>query len=342
MSEHPPPPSLPQKDAMLDAVTQLASAGALTRAEILAAYERGAKGTAHDARTHTKLLSELLYAVGGIIVLAGMTVLVAQNWSALSDVSQIAITLGSAIAAFIAGVLLTMSPNTEKIGSIFFLLSGLLAPVGIMITMVHGGYSPRTSGAQAVLSGILLLTYGLGRVALRQTLLTVFGILFGTWFFYAAATWLARQAVAFPNITTYYESLTLVAGLSHLFLGYALRKTRDRGLTELLYLTGLVAFLGAALALGGFAPNQSTPWELLFPGIVTGTALLSIPLKSRIFLFCSALYLVSYVFKITAEYFSDSFGWPLALVLVGFSIIGTGYATWALHRKYFAAGPRVR
>ncbi len=47
-----------------------------------------------------------------------------------------------------------------------------------------------------------------------------------------------------------------------------------------------------------------------------------------------SLFLGGYLAKITGEYFSDSLGWPLALVLVGFMLMGVGYLTFRLKRTY--------
>ena len=77
-------------------------------------------------------------------------------------------------------------------------------------------------------------------------------------------------------------------------------------------------------------------WELLFPGIVFAIMFLSIPLKSRSFLIVGAGYLMAYLEKITSEYFSEGLGWPLALIILGFAIIGVGYYAYHLNKKYLA------
>ena len=47
-----------------------------------------------------------------------------------------------------------------------------------------------------------------------------------------------------------------------------------------------------------------------------------------------SLYLMGYIMKITAEYFSDSLGWPVSLVLVGFALIAIGYATFMMNQRF--------
>ena len=95
-----------------------------------------------------------------------------------------------------------------------------------------------------------------------------------------------------------------------------------------------MGFLGAALALGGWSPQQNIFWELIFPGLVFGIIFLSVYLKNKSFLVFGALYLMAYIIKITSEYFSQSLGWPLALVLAGFMLMGIGYFAFYLNQKY--------
>ena len=75
-------------------------------------------------------------------------------------------------------------------------------------------------------------------------------------------------------------------------------------------------------------------WEILFPGIVFGVVFLSVYLKSKSFLVFGSIYLMAYILKLTKEYFADSMGWPLALVISGLLLIGIGYAAFALNKKY--------
>ena len=41
-----------------------------------------------------------------------------------------------------------------------------------------------------------------------------------------------------------------------------------------------------------------------------------------------------YILKITSEYFTEGLGWPLALVLAGLAMIGVGYVSLSVSRKY--------
>lgn len=322
---------------ILTEVRRLAAAGALTREKLLAAYEgdvpRAPAAPTTQRRVH---VAEILYFIGGTIVFLGVVVLVSQNWDVLSAFTQIIVTLGSSIAAFVVGTLFSQYPRLRRVGTAFYLLSALLAPLGLSVTFGHAGYAPARSAVQSAQSGILFIGYFLGRLLLRRQIFTFFSIVFGTWLFYSFLTWVVRGAESFYDTLRFYEYLTLVAGLTFLLLGYGFRNTADVALKGPLYGFGLFGFFSAALALGGWTPNQHVVWELLFPGLVFGSMFASIPLRSRAFLILGALFLIAYISKITAEYFQQSIGWPFALVLIGLSLIAVGYATYALHRKYLA------
>jgi len=128
----------------------------------------------------------------------------------------------------------------------------------------------------------------------------------------------------------------LCAGLVYGFLGYAFKDTSQRALTGALYGFGAFYFLGAALALGDWNPHQNIFWELAFPGLVFGVMFLSVHLKSKAFLTFGSLYLMAYIMKITTEYFKDSLGWPLTLVVTGLGLIAIGYLHVNLKQRYLS------
>jgi len=128
----------------------------------------------------------------------------------------------------------------------------------------------------------------------------------------------------------------LVAGLTYVVLGYYFCNTNKKEMTGFLYGFGVFAILNAALVLGGWEPEQYIFWELIYPALVFGVIFLSIYLKSKSFLVFGAMYIMIYIIKITAEYFTDGLGWPLSLVLMGLALIAIGHVTYSLNRKYFS------
>ena len=132
----------------------------------------------------------------------------------------------------------------------------------------------------------------------------------------------------------FFEYRMLVAGISYLLIGYAFAKNEKAPLSGFLYSFGILGFLGAAFALGGWSPTQNVFWELIFPGLALGTLFMSVYLKTRSFLTFGSLFLMIYILKITGEYFTSGLGWPLSLVLAGLMLIAVGYLYVYLKKKY--------
>lgn len=63
---------------------------------------------------------------------------------------------------------------------------------------------------------------------------------------------------------------------------------------------------------------------------------ISTKLRSNGVFVVSVIWLVIYIFTITSKYFSQLVGWPVALLLAGFILIGSGYFVVGLKNKYFS------
>jgi hypothetical protein len=126
----------------------------------------------------------------------------------------------------------------------------------------------------------------------------------------------------------------MAVGASYIFLGYNFLKSELEKLSGILFGLGAAFVLGSALILGGWSPNQNFFWELIFPGLAFGALFLSVPLKSKGFLAVGTLSLMVYIGKITAEYFSEGVGWPMALIFCGFMMIGIGYLAFWINQNY--------
>jgi hypothetical protein len=326
------------KQQALDYIKNLGAAHSVTRQEVLAAYDAGAgipvMSERDDIQPGTKIgIAEILYYIGGGIVFLGICILIWQNWSILSFPAKALITLGGGIAAYIVGVLFGTKEKLEGPSNAFFLISALVMPLGLYIIFDHAGYAVGSSGMQATISFLLLVMYLASLVVYRKPVFALFSILFGTWFFYSITDYMVGSSYAF-DWGKFYEYRALLSGIVYLLFGYAFAKNKFAPLTNALYGFGILGFLGAALALGGWKPEQNAFWELIFPLLAFGTLYTSVYLKSRAFLVWGTIFLMVYILKITGEYFTAGLGWPFALVLAGLLMIGAGYLSVTLNQKY--------
>jgi len=311
----------------------------LSREDLIAAYDEG-RGVRTDQSVTKRLgVAEILYYIGGAVVFLGIAILVGQNWSTLTFSTKVLATLGAGIAAYILGVILDRDQRTETAASAFYLISALVTPIGLYVVFDNAGFDAGSAGTQSLISGILFAMYLSSFIIFRKNIFLLFSILFGTWLFFAFTGFMWENGTSsylYSFDWKFYEYRILAVGLAYMLIGYAFSKTERAPLSRFLYGFGIFGFLGAAMALGGWEPDQNTFWELIFPGLVFAALFMSVHLKSRAFLTFGTLFLMAYILKITSEYFSSGLGWPLALVLAGLAMIGAGYLSLYLKRKYIA------
>jgi hypothetical protein len=321
------------KEEVLQYIRTLAEQKIITKDELIEAYDSGS-GIKQDIVLTKKLgVSEILYYIGGAIVFLGISILLWQNWSTLGFGTKVLVTLGSGIAAYFVGLLFSRDERTETAGSAFYLISALVTPIGLWVVFDNTGLDASSYGSQSLISGIMFVTYLLSLFVFHKNIFTLFSILFGTRFFFSLTSWMV-DGRPYLNDWKFYMYRVLIAGVAYMLMGYAFSKNERAPLSGFLYGFGIFGFLGAALALGGWKPNQNVFWELIYPGLVFGALFLSVYIRSKAFLTFSTIFLMAYILKITSEYFSTGLGWPLALVIAGLAMIVVGYMSLSIKKEY--------
>ncbi len=322
----------PNKKEALEYVRTLGQHEVLTKDELVAAFD-GKNSIKPDGNKRLGA-SELLYYIGGGVIFLGIAILLTQNWLTLEFSTKVLATLGAGIAAYFAGLLLGRDTRTETAAPAFYLISALVTPIGLGVLWSNAGYDVGSPGVQSLMAGIMFITYVLSFWVLRKNIFVLFSILFGTWLYFSLTGWVVTSTTMHVDEAKFYEYRLLIAGLVYMLLGYLFAKGPRASLHGFLYGTGVLGLLGAAFALGGWRPEQSVVWELIYPAFVFGGLFLSVHVKSRAVLTWSTVFLMLYVLKVTSEYFASSLSWPLTLVLAGLAIMGVGYMSLALRRKF--------
>ena len=279
-------------------------------------------------------VSGVLYYIGAGIVFLGLVIFIGQQWENLNSALRIFLTLGSRVALFWSAILLDVSRKIDRVPAALHFIAGFLIPGGIFVTLFEMGFEGSDLGP-GIIFAVLAILYVVADRLFPKVLLTAFSVLYGTIGVILVTEGLLGGEPVF-DMVDFNAYRFLGIGAAYLFLGYAMRDTIRSGLTPWLYGFGTLAVMGSTLALQGFEPNQSLFWEILYPGIVFGMMFLAVHLRSRVMLFLGAIFLVGDIFKMTAEYFEDSLGWPLMLVLAGFVLIGVGYLTFYVNRRYIS------
>jgi hypothetical protein len=317
------------KEEALQYIKTLAEQKVITKEDLDIAYNEG-RGVVSSKKLD---IANILYYIGGGIVFLGISILISQNWSTFNFVTKVISTLGASIAAYFVGLLLGKDERTKTVSVAFYLIFALVAPIGLYVVFDNAGFDVSGFGIQSLISGILFATCLLSYMLSRKNIFALFSVIFGTWLFFSFTSFLVGGSPYF-NDSKFYEYRILIAGLSYIFMGYAFSKTERASLSGFLYGFGILGFLGAALSLGGWKPEQNLFWELIFPFLVFGSLFISINIKNKAFLTWGTIFLMAYILKITSEYFSSGLGWPLALVMAGLAMIGVGYMSISIKKKY--------
>ena len=315
----------------------MAQRGEISQAEVLAAVSGATGLTPHEASGKGLSISEILYYIGGAIVFLGICVLCYQNWDSFSSFLRIFITLGSCLACFVVAVLLNNYEDLQKPSQAFFLLFGMLAPLGIGVAFKEAGFDLSVDllwvGIYTILTAIF---FGVFWYFKKQTILLFFSVAFSTILFHYLVSWVIGGNLSYSDYSKVWEYQFLVVGLAYILVGYYLSQTPHKALVGTLYGFGSLFFLGSTLALGGWQPDQNIFWELVYPLLVFGIIFASVYTKSKSFLVFGTIFLIAYILKLTGEYFTSGLGWPLALVIAGLLIMLVGYYAVKINKRYLA------
>ena len=320
------------KEQLLEQVKTLARADKLSKGELIEAFERGKAGPSGPLK---KLkIVEILYYLGGAIVFVGIVVLIVQNWDRLDALSRILSTLGSGLACYFFGAFLSRKEDLKKVGLAFFLISLLVLPVGLGVVLNEAGIDSAGAGWQSIMAVVFLGLGLLSYFVFKQELFIIFSVFYATWLFFAITARFGERGLFDEEKFVAYR--ILIAGLAYMFLGRFFQQKTKRAIANFLYGFGVFGFLGSALWLGGWGSGKNVFWELIFPALVFGVIFLSVHLKARAFLTFGVIFLMLYIIKITAEYFTNSLGWPLSLVLAGLCLIAIGYGAFRVNKQYLS------
>jgi len=320
------------KEEIIQSIKSLAENNSISKEEIINAFNEVPRK--EEQPVSKKLgMAEILYYIGGAIVFFGVVIFVQQNWNALNTFTRIISTLGSAVVAYLLAVFLGTNKKTENVSIAFHLIAALVLPMGLFITFHEAGLDIGTSGMQAFISMILTLVYIFSFVVLRKNIFILFSIIFSTWLFFSFTGYMIEGVNTISWVADFFSYRIMAVGLAYVLLGYYFSNNR-RAFSGFLYGFGVLGFLGSAMILQGWKPEQKLFWEIIYPGLIFVVLFLSVYIKSRAFLTFGTIFLMVYITKITAEYFSGSMGWPLSLVIIGFLLIASGYLFIFMKNRY--------
>lgn len=336
------------KKQILSLLESQLAAGTITRAD-LAAFSAGEEVSVSPSSAplsgavapeavsqtqegnHSKYVVYALYAIGAVTALAGITILVGQNWEQIGFVGRVTVTAGIAFLTYIVALLLG-KPEHRVLAQVLFAISSGLAPLGVFVFLQETNVDI-TLRIQMLIAGVLAIIYGAALLVSKRPLLVLVTTAFATWSYWA---YILEALMSITSFEMVLKWASIVAGVAYVCIGYGYQAVTTqnsadkRAVVNLLYTAGTLGILGGMSMLGGV-------FDLVFIGILFVTFYASVFLKSRGMLGLSAIFLIAHLIKLTGLYFVDSLGWPIALIGIGFLVIGVGYGTYYINRHFIAA-----
>ena len=281
---------------------------------------------------HTKSLTNIFYGIGAIIVVIGVVILIAQNWTEIGFVGRIGVTLGLALIAYSAGFLL-MNHEQKILSPLSFVISAIFFPLGSYVLCDEFGIDFSIT-TQITITTIIAILFLNALLITKKNILILVSIGYATWLYFLIFAKLLAEGYIEETLIKW---AIMFIGFAYLLISYGLSGLQNtlenmkeiKSVQRVLYIFGTLGVLASGMAVGGF-------FDLILIVIIFAFFYLSIYLKSTEMLGLAALFLMAHIIKLTAEYFEDVISWPIALIGVGFMIISIGYATFHINKKFIS------
>lgn len=323
---------LNKTNQVLADVSSLLKSGLLSKGQILELLELPPQeiiGTQSQPLEKISL-QKILYYIGGFIVFFGIVFFFYQFWDNMSQVAKTLLTLGSAISAYSLGYYFFVTRKSRDFGHAFLIISAALFPLGIGTFLDTVGISATTTGGMVVISTVLFIIFYISYYYIKASIFLPFSIIAASSLFINFTNYILADSGTFSHFDEY---RALILGLAYISIGYYFSQGDKKFITNLLYVSGLFMSLGASLALQGYSPNSDLLWTLIYPFLLVFTFWGSMKLQSKVFLVMATIFTFAEISKLTAEYFSESIGWPISLIIAGLFIMGIGYMSFELNKK---------
>jgi hypothetical protein len=309
--------------------------------------------------------------LGAAFIIAGLGVFISQFWDSIGSFGRIFVTLGTGIGLNVLFVRFMHLQTYPKAHFPLYIASVIMQMSGWFVVLYeffpHGDNPQKAILAVALVMTITQCTlfYLFKRSTILacallmfytalQALLDIIGVdveyaslllgasvlSVGAWlkrspyavlaplFYVIAAIWFNAGLFMVLSDLMREDIAATITGISLISLGFGLKQVEEDTLT------GYAYFVGSSLLLSGvFDLVNNTSFELLYFGLVICLIYLSTALQSRAILFTSICALLGYIGYYTSNYFVDSLGWPLALVLMGCLFFGVAMMAVKVRKK---------
>ena len=294
-----------EKETALTEIVGIAEKHDITADEIAA---RMLQDAPKQANYKGNLMKTIFSYIGGLFIFAGLGFFVAMLWDDFTSPVRVAVTFGSGLIALIMAIATHKDPRYEKAVTPLLLIAAFLQPTGLFVLLNEYFDGDDAALAAMVVFGPMAIQMALVFTKLKRTSLVFFYTMFGFAFFSALM----------HKLNIDYDLTATVLGLSGLLISYHYNKTPYRSFVPFTYFVFAMMF-----ACGTFSIIHDIPVvDFLLIGVASGMIYMSVVAQSRSLLVASVLVMIGYLGYFTAEYFADMLSWPIAVIMMGFVMIG--------------------
>lgn len=265
------------------------------------------------------MLQRVIMYIGGAFIFMGICVYIGMIWEDLNPLSRVVISLGSGFIAFIMGLFCLGDTRYTKAATPLFLIAAAIQPLGLFVFMDE--YLPKSGDvvkAACVVFGFMTIQQITAFIATKRTSLLFFSLFYFYAFLCVSMNWLRIEAPEGP----------LMIGLTALMVSWGVSQTQHRQIASFFFFWA--SLLTAAASFDVF---KNSPFDVLLIGVSAGLIYLSVISSSRTVLTIGVLSLLAFLGYFTDEYFKDIVGWPVAMIVMGFIMIGISVYAVKLGKK---------
>jgi hypothetical protein len=216
-----------------------------------------------------------------------------------------------------------------------YAISVVLAPLGSFVLLKEASVNFNWQ-VHFFTALVLFVIFGTALLISKKSILFLANLGFIAWAYYALITGIFD--ISSPDVLVV-KWATVLIGISYILIAYGYKdlwkdspmigNRERRNVQDIVYGIGTLGVLGGGIAIGGL-------FDIAFIAFVFVAFYSSVFLRSRSMLLLGAVFLIAHIIKLTSRYFVGSIGWPVALIFVGFLVIGVGYITVYLNRKFIS------
>ncbi len=356
--------SITDKPGALKNIAQLMKTYDITLSEVEAAALESVSATVAPPRQKKSVIAKTLFIyLGAIFIFSGISTYIGMFWDSMGSAMRILVTLGVGYILFIVLISALHESKFPKLILPLALLSVVMMTSGWFVFIYElfpAGDNWRATvlfvfATMALHQGILFVqyqrtvlaftalffVYGFMHVGLDMLAVPIeyIAIVLGASLFLVGSAlektaqrilaepalligncWLNSGVFSCIALFTSANWASLITGGCVMMAAYGLQKAG-----RYYRLVALGYFIGSIMAYTGlFDLLYSTSFEILYLAVSASALYACLVLQSRALLLTSVIAMLSFIGYYSAEYFANTLGWPITLILMGITFIGVG------------------